>query len=361
MYALDLDRDLAVTTLIQLLEVYTPPGEERRLERTWSRICMTLGYNKFWRDEVGNFFASIGRGGRAIYLVSHVDTVPGELRVRVSEGKIYGRGAVDAKSSVASMLLAGHLLHNRLQNSMLVVAGLVDEENRGRGAKKLVDEGIRADHIIIGEPTNLLGVATSYRGSISVKVRATAKGGHSSAPYMAESALEKILNLWSQVRQEYNGSRYEEITSALTTLHGGDWASRLPDTAEGTINIRFPPPYVSNSILEKLNEYAARYDCRLELLDVTEPVSVNTSNPVVKALIRSMLRLGLRPRIVKKTGTSDMNTLYNITTSIAACGPGNSLLAHTEDEFITVEDLLNAVKIYTGAVLELDRLSSTDG
>ncbi|MEM4374266.1 MAG: M20/M25/M40 family metallo-hydrolase [Nitrososphaerota archaeon] len=356
MSAQDLDRETAVTTLVQLLEVYTPPGEERRLERTWNRVCSGLGFEKVWRDEEGNYFASTGNGMRRIFLVSHVDTVPGELRVKVSEGRVYGRGAVDAKSSVAAMLLAGNLMHGQLRNSTLTIAGLVDEEGRGRGAKKLVESGLRADHIVIGEPTNLVGVATSYRGSISVRVRASAKGGHSSAPYIADSALDKLLEMWSLVKSEFSGSRYEEITSALTTIHAGDWVSRLPDTAEGTINIRFPTPYVSHGILEKVREYAVRCGCEVELLDTTEPVSVSIMNPVVRALSRSMIRVGLRPRMVKKTGTSDMNTLYSVTESIAACGPGNSVLAHTDAEFVSVEDLLNAAKIYAGAVLELERL-----
>jgi putative aminopeptidase FrvX len=51
-------RDTAVSTLVQLLEVYTPPGEERRIERTWMRVCASLGYRRAWRDEVGNYFAS---------------------------------------------------------------------------------------------------------------------------------------------------------------------------------------------------------------------------------------------------------------------------------------------------------------
>ncbi|MEM1944607.1 MAG: hypothetical protein QXX57_02565, partial [Nitrososphaerota archaeon] len=84
MSAQDLDRETAVTTLVQLLEVYTPPGEERRLERTWNRVCSGLGFEKVWRDEEGNYFASTGNGMRRIFLVSHVDTVPGELRVKVS-------------------------------------------------------------------------------------------------------------------------------------------------------------------------------------------------------------------------------------------------------------------------------------
>ncbi len=354
MNAVEIHRETAVSTLVQLLEVYTPPGEERRLERTWFRVCSDLGYRDFWRDEVGNYFAAAGSGGRTVMLVSHVDTVPGELRVRVSEGKVYGRGAVDAKGPLSAMLLAGSAAASKLKNIRLIVAGLVDEEGNGYGAKKLVEEGLEADAIIIGEPTGTTGIALSYRGSLSIKVRAQARGGHASAPYIAESALEKILHLWKLVEEHYGGKRYEEVTSALTTLHAGDWVSRIPDKAEGSINIRFPHPYSSKEILSKLEEFVKIADCQIEVIDVTEPVVTNVNNLAARALQRAMLRLGLKPRIVKKTGTSDMNTLVAVTPNIVACGPGDSTLAHTSAEAVEIKDIMTAAQIYVEFVREMD-------
>jgi len=348
-----LEQEQVVSTLIQLLEIYTPPGEERRLEHTWNRICRNLQYQRYWRDENSSYFASYGEGAKTIMLASHVDTVPGELPVRVIGDKIYGRGAVDAKSSVACMLVGAALARDKVSNTRVVVAGLADEEGMGKGAKQLVERGFKADYIIIGEPTGLTGIAVSYRGSLTLKVEARARGGHSSAPYMAESALEKILELWSYVKQEFGGVRYEEITSALTTLHAGDWPSRMPDKAEATLNIRFPRPYKSQEILEKIKRKAEEIGCRTKLIDATEPVETSISTKTARALTRAMLKLGMKPRIVKKTGTSDMNTLYNITRDIVACGPGDSLLAHTDEENIKIEELMAAVKIYAGAIVEL--------
>ncbi|MDW8083977.1 MAG: M20/M25/M40 family metallo-hydrolase [Candidatus Caldarchaeum sp.] len=346
MSSIEIYRENVVSTLVQLLEVYTPPGEERRLERTWYRICGELGYRDVWRDEVGNYFAAVGRGDRTVMLVSHVDTVPGELRVKVSEGRISGRGAVDAKGPLSAMLLAGGYLADKLRNIRLIVAGLVDEEGMGSGAKKLVEEDVKADSIIIGEPTGTVGIAVSYRGSVSVRVRAFAKGGHASAPYIAESALEKILSLWKLVQQEFGGKRYEEITSALTTLHAGDWMSRIPEKAEGTVNIRFPHPYSSKEILAKLEEFVKIAQCEMQVVDITEPVVTSVSNAAARALQRAMLKLGLKAKIVKKTGTSDMNTLVALTKNIVACGPGDSTLAHTAMEAVEIKDIITATKIY---------------
>ncbi|MEM0383686.1 MAG: M20/M25/M40 family metallo-hydrolase [Candidatus Caldarchaeum sp.] len=350
----EISKETAVATLVQLLEVYTPPGEERRLERTWFRVCGDLGYAKVWRDEVGNYFAMVGEGEKTTMLVGHVDTVPGELRVKVSGGRVYGRGAVDAKGPLSAMLLAGSMVSDKLKNSRLVVAGLVDEEGMGAGAKKLVEEKIRADSIVVGEPTGTYGIAVSYRGSISVRVMASAKGGHASAPYIAESAIEKVLNLWRMVSQEFGGKRYEEVTSALTMIHAGDWISRIPDTAEGSINIRFPHPYTSKEILAKLDEFAESSGCVIKIVDITEPVVASVNNKAARALQRSMLKLSLKPRIVKKTGTSDMNTLVAVTEDIAACGPGDSTLAHTDAESIDINDVLTAARIYSEFVKEMD-------
>ncbi|MCS6784353.1 MAG: M20/M25/M40 family metallo-hydrolase [Candidatus Caldarchaeum sp.] len=354
MSSVEIYKEAVVSTLVQLMEVYTPPGEERRLERTWYRVCGDLGYRDVWRDEVGNYFAAVGRGGRTVMLVSHVDTVPGELRVKVSEGRISGRGAVDAKGPLSAMLLAGGYLSDKLKNVRLIVAGLVDEEGMGSGAKKLVEEGVKADSIIIGEPTGTVGIAVSYRGSVSVKVHARAQGGHASAPYIAESALTKILKLWNLVEHEFGGERYEEITSALTTLHAGDWISRIPEKAEGTLNIRFPHPYTSKEIISKLEQFVKASDCEMEVIDITEPVVTSVGNAAARGLQRAMLRLGLKPKIVKKTGTSDMNTLVAVTPNIVACGPGDSTLAHTAMEAVEIKDIITAAKIYTEFAREID-------
>jgi len=352
---LEIDSELAVKLLVQLLEVYTPPGEERRLEHTWYRVCRELGYPKSWRDDAGNYFASYGVGDRVVMLASHVDTVPGELPVRIAEGRVFGRGAVDAKSSMACMLLGAAAVRDVLSGVKVVVAGLADEEGMGRGAKRLVERGFEADYIIVGEPTGVNGIATSYRGSLSIHVKAAAKGGHSSAPYMAESALEKVLSLWRYVKSEFGGASYDEITSALTTLHAGDWPSRMPEKAEATINIRYPKPYASQQILEKLSSKAAETGCSMTVMDATEPVESSVATKSARALSRAMLRLGMKPRIVKKTGTSDMNTLHAITSDIVACGPGDSLLAHTAEEYIAINDLVASAKIYSQAIVELSK------
>lgn len=346
-------RERAKEVLVRLLEVYTPTGMEKAMEGVWHKVSKELGFEECWKDEAGNYFASSGEGPVTVLLASHVDTVPGNFGIKVDENCVYGRGAVDAKGPLASMLLGASLFANDFHDVKVVVAGLVDEEGKSLGAKQLLNEGFRADHVIVGEPTGVNGIATSYRGSITLKVNSVAKGGHSSSPHVGDSALEKLLRFWNFVKSEFSGDRFEEVTSALTTINSGDWPTKLPEKAEATINIRYPSLKDLSLITCYLKMYADETGCKIRVVDSSEPVKSRLSSLTVRALIRAMLKLGLKPRIVKKLGTSDMNILKALTEDIATYGPGDSLLAHTRYEKIHVGDIEKAAYVYKQAMIEL--------
>ncbi|MDJ0274339.1 MAG: N-acetyl-lysine deacetylase [Nitrososphaerota archaeon] len=341
--------------LLELLRVYSPSGSESNLEPVMRRLRQELGYDELTIDSAGNYLFSRGSGDRVILLAGHVDTIPGEIEAVRRGDVIRGRGAVDAKGPFAAMLFAGSKARIG-QGYKLVVGGLVDEEGEGSGAKELLESGFKADHIVIGEPTGTTGVAISYRGSLTFTIYATARGGHSSAPYMGESALERLLDAINTLRSIFNGRSYDEPTSAVTMISAGDWPTKLPERAEAVVNVRFPPSVETRSVIERIETVCSLYNCSFSIRDVTEPFETSLSQPVPRALIRAILKTGKRPRVVKKTGSSDMNVLWKLTRSIAACGPGNSLLAHTNEEEVSVDDLRTACSVYIGAVEELQSM-----
>ena len=339
--------------LLKLVEVYTPSGNESRIKETLTEICLKLGFERCYFDEIGNFFAEYGEG-EPILLASHIDTVPGELNSSFDGEIIRGRGAVDAKGPLTAFILGASEAMKEISGVKVRVAGLVHEESDGLGAKYLVEKGCKARYVLIGEPTNL-GIAIAYRGSVTAEIYAEARGGHSSAPYVGESALDKILNFVGELRSRFNGSSYDEVTSAVTVLNAGDWPSKLPEKARAIVNIRFPKPYSPDSIIEEIEGIAKRSDARIRLIDSTPPVEVGLRSKAVRALMRGCLRNGVKPRLVKKTGTSDMNTLAELTEHIAAFGPGDSKLAHTNAEELSVDDLLKAARIVASALIELSK------
>jgi len=347
------DVDEIAELLLRLVKIYTPSGQESRLHDTLSEIVEELGYEEKYVDEAGNFIASYGEG-TPVLLASHIDTVPGQLKAYFDGEKVYGRGAVDAKGPLLSYILAGALAMKKVYGLKIYVAGLAREEVDGFGARYLINNGFKADHILIGEPTNL-GIAIAYRGSVSCRISAKAGGGHSSAPYIGDSALDRILEFLMKVREKYGGSSYEEITSAITVLRAGDWPGNLPEEATAYLNVRFPKPHEPDEIIAELKNLSEKHGVELNIIDSTPPIEVSINSPIVRMMIRGCLKNQVKPRIVKKTGTSDMNLLAKITRSIAAFGPGDSKLAHTRLEFMDVKDLLKASEIISSALIELSR------
>ncbi len=117
--------------LLRLLEAYSPTGREDEAREVLVEVSRALGLN-VRVDGVGNVLATKG-GGERVWLVGHYDTVPGRLPVRKIDGRIYGRGAVDAKGPLSSMLVAASLAE-----APVTVAALVGEEGDSRGARHLL-------------------------------------------------------------------------------------------------------------------------------------------------------------------------------------------------------------------------------
>src|SRR4051812_44316939 len=104
----------------------------RQEERAVSFLCewMTqLGFQA-GPDEVGSAIGTIGTGPRRIVLLGHIDTVPGEIPVRIEDGVLHGRGAVDAKGPLATFVCAAALAAERA-NATITVVGAVGEESIG--------------------------------------------------------------------------------------------------------------------------------------------------------------------------------------------------------------------------------------
>jgi len=75
------------------------------------------------RDEVGNVIGEIGEGSPVVLLCGHMDTVEGEIPVRVEDGQLYGRGSVDAKGPLAAMIMAAsNFTDGGFPGKILVVA-----------------------------------------------------------------------------------------------------------------------------------------------------------------------------------------------------------------------------------------------
>ncbi|MEM2739281.1 MAG: M20/M25/M40 family metallo-hydrolase [Candidatus Bathyarchaeia archaeon] len=356
----------AVDTLSRMLEIYSPTGSEGELADFIYRLLVDYGLNAVI-DSVGNVIASIGYGDPKILLCGHMDTIPGYIPVKVRNTRIYGRGAVDAKGPLASMISASIAASYCKLDGTIMLACVVDEEGGSKGISKLIDDGVKVDYAVFGEPSGTYNITVGYKGSMHVKLMVKGIGGHASAPWLFDNPLEAIFEAYRSVREKvetfiHADDRFYKYSVALTMVKGGVAVNVIPSEAEGYLDIRLPPgsdptsiyEVVKQEVLKTTSKYR-RVKLNMELYDLTPPYEERCESRLVKAFqdaIKS--ELNIEPGLLRKSGTSDMN-IYAARTNISsiAYGPGNPRLSHRNIEWIEMEDYLCSVKILLKALSNL--------
>src|SRR6266851_5849248 len=118
-------------------------------------------------DEAGNAVGEIGDGPRHVVLLGHIDTVPGEIPVRVEDGELVGRGAVDAKGPLAVFVAAAT---RPVPGVRVTVVGAVEEESPTSAGARYRATLPAPDWCVIGEPSGWDGVTVAYKGRLTVRI-----------------------------------------------------------------------------------------------------------------------------------------------------------------------------------------------
>jgi len=335
---------LAVELLVRLVEVESPTFREEKAIRLLESYVYKLGFERVEVDPIGNLIAEVGGGPRVLLLAGHIDTVDEPLKARVEGEKLVGRGAVDAKGPLAAMTMAAYLASRSLDLSRLkvVLAALVGEEGPSHGAKGIVGR-IKADYIVVGEPTGLNGVVIGCRGSCKLAVTCRGSGGHTANPHLYESPCMDVIRIVYSLKDlaEYT------ITPVYVECGSREKLNVIPKTSTAIFNARIPIGGSSQELRELLDGILSGYErCSWTLEDCTEPFKANPNNPAVRAAVRALLQLGLKPRIAYKAGTSDMTILSSVSSNIVEIGPGRPELSHTDFEEIAFEEYLGGISVY---------------
>jgi len=348
----------AVDTLSRMLEIYSPTGCEGGLADFIYKLLLDHGLN-VRMDSVGNVVASVGYGDPKILLCGHMDTVPGYIPVRVRGMRIYGRGAVDAKGPLASMISAFIIASHCKLNGTIILGCVVDEEGGSKGVLKLIEDGFKVDYAIFGEPSGSSNVTVGYKGSMHVKLMVKGMGGHASAPWLFHNPLEIIFEAYRSIKGGIeslvdSNDRFYRYSVTLTMVKGGVAANVIPSKAEGYLDIRLPPgsnptstyEIVKQEALKSVNKYRGT-KLNMELLDLTPPYEEREDSVLVKAFQDAIkLELSVEAGILRKSGTSDMN-IYAARMGVpsVAYGPGNPRLSHRNIEWIEIDDYLRSIRI----------------
>ena len=340
--------------LMDLVSTPSVSGNERAASNVYARHARRLGYTASV-DALSNAVAHRGASAKDarvhIVLLGHIDTVPGNIPVRLENGILHGRGSVDAKGPLAAMLVAGSRA-TLPEGVRLTVAGAVGEESAGSpGARSLVGQW-SPDACIIGEPSAWDGVTLGYKGRLLVTATMRRGMTHTAGP--DRSAGDQVGVWWRRMADlvdELNVGRTTPFEIVQSTIrHMRTYSDGIYERAEIQVGLRLPVGMMPDEIGAKLIALAPE-GVEVETDGPEIPHATDRNDPVVRALSSAIRAQGGRPHPKVKTGTADFNVVGpEWKCPIAAYGPGDSSLDHTPHEHLHVDEFFRAVEVLTTAI-----------
>lgn len=345
----------------ELVSIPSPTGEETACAERLHGYFESAGRD-VWLDDTGNVRAP---ADDSVLLTSHIDTVPGEIPVRIEEEAagtatsdsgntapvLWGRGSVDAKGPLAALAVAA-------VRTGVSFVGVVGEEVDSQGARFLVTDREEPDAVVNGEPSGWDGIALGYRGLVAGTYLSTSESGHASRP--ENNAIQDAIGWWTRVENRFShdewGPVFERVTPKPTRFDGGDSKDGLSVEATMDIQLRVPPSLSTGEVRERAD---GELDAgTVNWKDAVPPTMQNPRTPVARALRAAIRDLGGDPRMLRKTGTSDMNIYAGYwDCPMATYGPGDSALDHAPDERLPLAELDRATAVLTAVA---QRLSDGD-
>jgi len=351
----------SVSLLRRMLEIYSPSGKEEQIASFLEKEFSLLGFEAVRRDKVGNVYGEIGSGSYSILLCGHMDTVPGWIPVKQKDDRLYGRGAVDAKSSLAAMISTAAMLKSKIQDEgKIIVAGVVDEEGKAQGIRHLLHEDLKIDCAIFGEPSGLRNITFAYKGRLSLRILCETSTGHVGAQHLFDNAIEVAFDLWRRLKDscsEYQSPHglFYSLSPSLMKIKSQRTTGGLPDKCLLEIDLRLPPKFSSEKaiqlikdIVKKFLEEKKQVSVSMQIMDRVEPFVAGRNTIVTESLKEAILEVTGEPaRFLRKTGTGDMNIFgAERKIPVATYGPGDARLSHTRCEYIEIPEYLASIQVY---------------
>ena len=327
----------------KLIDIESTTGMETHVAETLALELMTLGY-KVERMPVEkkrfNVWATHPSQLRPKLVFStHMDTVPPFIHSSETPERIYGRGSCDAKGIIVAQIAAAEKL--KADGIHVGLLFLVGEERDSQGAQTANLDPRGSKFLINGEPTENR-IALASKGTLRVELIATGRMAHSAYPELGESAIEKLLDALQNIRKLAMPVHPTAGPSTLNIglIEGGRAPNVIADHASANLLIRVVGPtdelrrQITTAIAGKA---VANFILEIPFMELRTVSGIET---MVAAF------------------TTDIPALANWGKPILI-GPGSIHVAHTEDEYIEKQQLLEAVELYSRIARDLLRDEST--
>ncbi len=352
--------DSGKTLLRQLVETPSLSGQERpavELLVDWMEAQGLAAHVDGAGNAVGTLDggpAGDGSPPRTIVLLGHIDTVHGQPPVVERDGRLYGRGTVDAKGPLAAFAVAAAAAGAQPGWRIQIVGAVEEEAATSKGARYLAAKGPRPDLVVIGEPSGWSRLTLGYKGRLLATVTVQQPLAHRSGG--AATACELAVAFWNRAGQAIAGLNegrnraWDQVLPALRSFCSSD--DGLVETAQLELGFRLPPEHGPEAIKTLLGSVDGVTQMAFSGEEVAYQGSKNT--PLVRAFLAAIRRQGGEPGFLFKTGTSDMNVVGPLwDCPILAYGPGDSRLDHTPEEHVDLAEWRQGVTVLTDVLRQL--------
>ena len=337
----------AITLTRQLVDIESISGNEAAVGNYLYGEISRLGYQTRKIPVEGSRFDLYAtlpeQPNPEIVFSTHMDTVPPHIASSEDAGRIYGRGACDAKGIIAAQIAASERL--RREGVYVGLLFVVGEERDSLGAKvanewAAKERSHRCKFLVNGEPTENR-IALASKGTLRAEVTARGRMAHSAYPELGVSAIDKLIEVLTRLRAMPLPSDPEigPCTLNIGLIEGGRAPNVIPDYAHADLLYRL----IGSS--EELREQIV----------IVAGDSVEVTFPLELPFLR-FRKIEDIPTMIASF-TTDIPKLTNWGEPLLI-GPGSIHVAHTDGEFIEKKQLAEAVELYFGIARNLPAASS---
>ena len=364
----------------QLIAEPSVTPDDKHCQTLLAERLQAIGFTieAFHFGQTKNIWARKGTTEPVLCFAGHTDVVPsGPVEKWTSppfepterEGKLYGRGAADMKTSIAAFVTACERFvaqHPQHQGSIALLITSDEEGDAHDGTTKVVDalqaRDEKIDYCIVGEPTavNQLGdtIKNGRRGSLSGNLAIKGKQGHIAYPHLAKNpthlfapALAELVAMeWDQGNDYFPPTGFQ-----ISNIHAGTGATNvIPSTLTVQFNFRFSTESTESSLKQRvhavLDQHGLDYDLTWSLSGQPFLTEAGRLTEVAQQAIAEVC--GVEAELSTSGGTSDGRFIKAIARELIELGPVNASI-HQIDEHIELAAIPQLSAIYEAMLKRL--------
>jgi succinyl-diaminopimelate desuccinylase len=336
-----------------------------RLERCGFR-CEPMNFGA-----VTNLWARRGTQAPVVCFAGHTDVVPtGPLSEwhsdpfvpTIRDGKLFGRGAADMKSSIAAFVIAAEMFVAERPRHSGSVALLITSDEEGvavdgtvRVVETLKRRNEMIDYCIVGEPSSvdLLGdtLKNGRRGSLGAKLTVRGVQGHVAYPHMVKNPIHLLapaLAEMAKTQWDKGNESFPPTSFQVSNIHAGTGAHNVvPGSVEVDFNFRFSPESTEDSLKAKTESILAKHGLEYSIAWVlgAKPFFSRRGRLAETVVRAAKKHTGLSGELATTGGTSDARFIIDICPEVIEIGPVNASI-HKLNEHISLAELEQLPRIY---------------